>query len=166
VNQIDALLLVLLAPFALRGWWRGFCRESFGLLGVIGGALAAAAGYGPLADALVGRELLPPLAAVIAAVAAIFLGVSFVASLVGAAADRVVRAVLLGGVNRAVGLGLGVLKGAAALGFLLLVCERAALSPALAEQVGASRLGRPLIHLASRVLDVGRGLAATAGHGP
>ena len=166
MNQVDALLLVLLAPFAIRGWWRGFCRESFGLAGVIGGALVAAACYAPLAEALVARGLLPLLAAVPAAVAAIFLGVSLAASLAGAVADRVVRAILLGGANRLAGLVFGTLKGAAALGFLLLVCDRAAVSPALAAQIGASRFGRPLMHLASELLDAGRGLATATGQGP
>jgi uncharacterized membrane protein required for colicin V production len=119
-----------------------------------------------LAEALVTRGLLPPLAAVPAAIAAIFLGVSLAASLAGAVADRAVRAILLGGANRLTGLVFGTLKGAAALGFLLLVCDRAAVSPALAAQIGASRLGRPLMHLASGLLDVGRGLATATGQGP
>ena len=34
MNQLDALLLLLLTPFALRGYWRGFCREIFGLGGI------------------------------------------------------------------------------------------------------------------------------------
>src|SRR5262249_49779812 len=63
VNQVDALLLVLLTPFALRGFWRGFCRESFGLAGLLGGALAAAAGGSRLAAVLLGARLLPPVAA-------------------------------------------------------------------------------------------------------
>src|SRR4029077_18331188 len=29
LNQVDALLVVLLVAFALRGYWRGFCREGF-----------------------------------------------------------------------------------------------------------------------------------------
>jgi membrane protein required for colicin V production len=165
VNQVDALLLVLLTPFAVRGWWRGFCRETFGLAGVIGGALMAAAWYGPVTDALVARGL-PPIAAIPAAIAAVFLAVTLVASVAGAVADRAVRAIFLGGANRMAGLVFGTLKGAAALGFLLLFCDRAALSPALAAQIGASRLGHPLMHLASGLLDAGRGLATTPGQGP
>src|SRR5207249_2504835 len=49
VNQVDALLVVLLVPFALRGYVRGFCRESVGLVGLLAGGLAAAA-WGPAAD--------------------------------------------------------------------------------------------------------------------
>jgi membrane protein required for colicin V production len=164
VNQVDALLLVLLTPFALRGFWRGFCRESFGLAGLLGGALAAAAGSSRLAGVMLAAHLLPPIAALPVAFAAIFVGIGVVANLLGLVADRLVRAVLLGGVNRIAGVAFGTLKGAAALGFLLLVAERLA-SPAITEVITASRLGGPLMHVATGVLEAGRGLAAAAGHG-
>jgi membrane protein required for colicin V production len=156
VNQIDALLLILLVPFALRGFWRGFCRESLGLVGVVGGLLAAAAGASSLA-AVLGRELLPPLAALPVAFGAIFFGVSTGAAVVGLVADRLVRAVLLGGVNRIAGVGFGLLKGAAVLGALLLLAEHAA--PAgVAQLMATSTLGRPLMHLAAQLLETGRAL--------
>jgi len=165
VNQVDALLLVLLTPFALRGFWRGFCRESFGLAGLLGGALAAAAGGSRLAGVLVGARLLPEVAALPVAFAAIFIGVGVLANVLGLVADRLVRAVLLGGVNRAAGVAFGTLKGAAVLGFLLLVAERMAPSPAISEVIAASRLGGPLMRVATSVLQVGRDFAAaTHGH--
>jgi membrane protein required for colicin V production len=166
MNQVDVLVLVLLAPFAFRGYWRGFCRESFGLVGLLGGTLAAAAGGGALADVLVARGLLPPLAALPAAAVAIFLAVTSAAALLGLFADRVVRAVLLGGVNRLAGVVFGTLKGAAFLGFLLIVAERYVASPSLAQVIASSTLGRPLRQIATAVLEAGRSLAAaTAGGG-
>jgi membrane protein required for colicin V production len=163
VNQVDALLLVLLVPPALRGWWRGFCREGFGLAGVLGGALAAAAGAGPFAALLVAREALPPVVAFPAAAAAIFLAVAAAATLAGALVDRLARALLLGGANRAAGAGFGALKGAAVLGFALLLADRLAPSPALAHLIASSTLGPPLMQLASGVLEIGRDLAAAGG---
>src|SRR4029450_2019408 len=38
VSPLDALLLILIVSFALRGWWRGFCRETLALIGLVGGA--------------------------------------------------------------------------------------------------------------------------------
>src|SRR5207253_538671 len=54
MNQLDVLLLVLFLPFTFRGYFRGLCREIFGLAGAIAGVLAAGA-KGP---ALMGFTLL------------------------------------------------------------------------------------------------------------
>jgi membrane protein required for colicin V production len=162
VNQLDALLLVLLAPFALRGYWRGFCRESFGLAGTLGGLVAAAAGGSRVAAVLVARELLSPAAAGPAAFVAVFVVVVVAANLLGALADGLARALFLGGVNRAAGVIFGSAKGAAVLGVGLLAVERLVVSPALAELVAHSTLARPLARFAAGVLATGRDLAAAA----
>ena len=152
------LLLVLLTPFALRGYFRGFCRESLGLLGLIGGVLAAAAFGSLLSGALLGWRVPAPIAAP-AAFAAIFLGVTTLAMLVGMVADRLVRALLLGGVNRAAGAAFGSAKGATVLVFVLLLAHRLVPSPSFTEVLDGSRIGRPLMSIASTVLEAGRGLA-------
>src|SRR5437867_2011572 len=41
MNRIDLALLLVLGLAALRGWWRGFFRESFGILALVGGIMAA-----------------------------------------------------------------------------------------------------------------------------
>ena len=41
VNIVDAILLVLLSLFALRGYLKGFFREAFSLLGLFVGLMAA-----------------------------------------------------------------------------------------------------------------------------
>ena len=163
LNQVDALLAVLLVPFALRGYWRGFCREGFGLAGLLGGVLLAAAVGLSLADALVARHLLPMLAAAPAAYAALFLGTVVVAHLLGALTDRLVRVLPLGSLNRTAGALVGVLRGATFLGFGLLLVVRFAPSSSLSEVVAASTLGRPLTRLAAGVLQTGRGLLARPG---
>jgi membrane protein required for colicin V production len=155
VNQVDTLLLVLLIPFALRGYWRGFCRESLGLAGLIGGAAAAATFSPRLAASLVARHLLSPLPARPVAFAAIFVAVTLAANIAGLIADRLVRALLLGGVNRSAGALFGFAKGAALCGFLLLLLEHLVPSPALTEEIDHSRLGQPLVHFASTLLRAG-----------
>jgi len=152
VNHLDALLLVLLVPFALRGYWRGFCREGLGLVGLFVGAFAAA-GFGPtLAASLVASKVGPPYVALPVAYAAIFAVVWVLASVLGRIADRIARALFLGGVNRVGGALLGSAKGATVLGFALLLAARA---PGLADTIESSRLGRPLMQLAGSVLGSG-----------
>ena len=163
LNQVDALLAVLLVPFAVRGYWRGFCREGFGLAGLLGGVLLAAAVGLRLADALVARHLLPMLAAAPAAYAGLFLGTVVLAHLLGALADRLVRALPLGSLNRTAGVLVGVLRGGTFLGFGLLLIVRFAPSSSVSEVVAASTLGRPLTRLAAGVLQTGRGLLARPG---
>ena len=157
MNQVDVLLLVLLVPFALRGWGRGFCRESIALGGLIGGALLAGAGGPPLATALATRGM-SPLVARVAAPLSLFIAAAVTAHVLGALTDRLVRALLLGGVNRIAGLVFGTLKGAALVGFALLLAERVAPSAPLAGVVAGSRLATPLTRFAAGILEAGRGL--------
>jgi membrane protein required for colicin V production len=159
-SPLDALLLILLVPFTVRGWWRGFCRESFGLVGLVAGALVAAAAGPELARILLARRLLPPFAALPVAWSAIFLAAWIAAAVVGRLADRLARALLLGGVNRIAGAVFGSLKGAALLGFGLLLVEHVSPSPALTRVIAASRLGRPLEQVAVGVVRTGRELGA------
>jgi membrane protein required for colicin V production len=156
VNQVDALLLVLLIPFALRGWFRGFCREGFGLVGIVGGVLAAAAGGHELGAAFIAQGLEPEWAALPLAMLLLFGCVSVAAALVGRLAERVAQFLFLGGLNRIGGVVVGAAKGAAVLAFGLLVLERA--SPPTRPAIAASRVGRPLVQLATDVLDRARAL--------
>ena len=158
MSPLDAILLILLVPFALRGWWRGFCRETLALVGLFGGVLAAAAGGPELARALVEKRLLSPAAALPVAWVAIFVGAFVAADLVGRLADRLARTLLLGGVNRLAGAFFGSAKGAAFLGFALLLIERLLPSPALEQTIARSRLGRPLEQIADSVIATGREL--------
>ena len=163
MNPLDALLLILLVPFAFRGYFRGFCRESLGLVGVFGGVLAAAAAGPQLAQALLDEHALPAFAARPIAYTAIFLGSLLLAALVGRIADGLARALLLGGVNRVAGALFGCVKGAAVLGFALLFFEQVAPSSTLRNVIAASRLGRPLEQIAGTVLQKGRQLGGSGG---
>jgi len=166
VNQVDALLVVLLVPFALRGYVRGFCRESVGLVGLLAGGLAAAA-WGPaLGVELVARHLLRPVLADAIGCAVLFVAVNLATHLLGALADRAARALFLATVNRAAGAVFGLAKGAALLGFALLLAQRLVPSAALAEVIAASRLGRPLTELATGVVSVGRTLSPASPASP
>ncbi|HYR96350.1 MAG TPA: CvpA family protein [Candidatus Binatus sp.] len=163
MNPLDALLVILLVPFAFRGYFRGFCRETLGLVGIFGGVLAAAAAGPGFAQALVDQKALPAVAAWPVACAAIFVTVLVVAAIAGRIADGIARALLLGGVNRVAGALFGCAKGAAVLGFALLLSERLIASPSLTKVIAASRLGRPLEQIAGSVVQKGRQLGAGTG---
>jgi membrane protein required for colicin V production len=163
VNQLDAIVVVLLVPFGLRGLWRGLLREGCGLAGVIGGVFAGVV-WGPeVARLLEQRAILGGRGAHAVALVAIFAGVCLVAHLLGALLDRLARAILLGGLNRTAGLAFGLAKGAAVLGFALLVLQRLVPGGALAEVIETSTLGGPLTQFALGVVEVGRGLAGDLG---
>ncbi|MFN8544744.1 MAG: CvpA family protein [Candidatus Binatia bacterium] len=147
MNQVDVVLGVLLVPFALRGYWRGLLREGFALFGIVGGVVAAATSWSELATIFVEHKLLSPVLAGGAAVTAIFVAVYAACQLVGWAADRVAHLVFLGGVNRVAGLAFGLLKGAAVLGFILLLVLRLVGSEEFQETVTQSTLGAPLVRL-------------------
>jgi membrane protein required for colicin V production len=156
------MLFVGIVPFALRGYFRGFCREIFGLAGLVGGALGSTAGMPRLAAAMVARHLVSEVWAPPVAFVVLFVGIVMAANLLGRLAELLARAILLGWLNRAAGVAVGALKGAALLGFGLLAAEQLVVSPAFTERLAVSRLGRPLEALAKAVLETGRGLAVRA----
>jgi membrane protein required for colicin V production len=152
VNQVDALLLVLLLPFALRGYWRGLVRELFGLAGLLAGAAVAGAWSLPLAAVLVARDWVPVVVSRPVAFATLFITTVVAARLLGLVADRLVRALLLGGVNRVAGAAFGFAKGAAVAAFLLFLLQRLLPNRGVQELIAHSTLGRPLLRVAEVVL--------------
>jgi membrane protein required for colicin V production len=158
VNQVDLVLLALLAVCAIRGYWRGVFRESMGLVG-LGLGLAAAAAFWQPAAALLHRIVpLRPLAEQVVAAGLLFAGVNLLAHLLAMALDGVARVLFLGGVTRLAGAVVGVGKGAALLAVVLFLLRSYAPVPAVTEAIGASSLGEPLAQVAESVLRRGSAL--------
>jgi membrane protein required for colicin V production len=164
MNQVDALLLVLLIPFALRGWVRGVLREAFGVAGLVGGVLAAGAFGAVVASDLVARGMVAPGRAGFVGACAVFFAVVVASNLAGRVADRFARALLLGPLVRLAGAAFGVLKGAAVLGFVLLVVGSVARGSAIRSTLERSTLAPPLVGVAHALLDAGRALRGPAEH--
>jgi len=151
MTGLDLVLLAVLAAFGLRGFFRGFVRETTGLLALVG-ALAGTTLYaGRLAEELIARRFAEAELAFVAAGALTFLGIYLAITLVGWLVDRLARAIFLGPVVRATGIVFAVVKGAALLGFALIVGQQWAPTVLSSQRVEASRLAPPMLRLA-RVL--------------
>jgi membrane protein required for colicin V production len=153
---IDAAVAALLGLFALRGFWRGFFRESFGLAALVVGILAAvrwtAAGDAALQPYL---KLPAPLPAGVAFVA-IFTAVHTLINVIGVLLDWAAGAPTLRWVSGMAGAAFGAGKGAALLGLLLLFLHLFPIAGGGVDaQIMRSSLGRQLVAGASAFLRLG-----------
>ena len=151
MNRIDAVLAVVFVLFALRGFWRGFSREFFGFIGLIGGLAVAAATYTD-AVAYVPEAVLEPLRPIVAFVAVFFL-VDVAAALVGALLHRLFGVFFLSPVNRIAGALFGVVKAAALAAITLMLVRAYTPSPDIQSELATSRLAGPLLALAGGVKE-------------
>jgi membrane protein required for colicin V production len=155
MTTLDLVLVVVLAAFAVRGFFRGFVRETAGLAALLA-ALAGTALYaGPLSKEILSRGWAQAELALVAAGAITFVAIYLAVTLVGWLVDRMARALFLGPVVRATGVVFAIVKGAALLGFALIVGQQwapAVLSP---EQLSESRLAPPMLKLAKALIAEG-----------
>jgi membrane protein required for colicin V production len=151
VNRIDLVLAIVLALFALRGFWRGFSREFFGFIGLIGGLAVAAATYATAATRM--PASLPEQTRPIVAFAVVFGAIDLIANIVGALVHRLLGVIFLSPVNRLAGGVFGAVKGAALAAIGLLLVLAYAPSSAIEHELATSALARPLLAFAE---DVGR----------
>jgi uncharacterized membrane protein required for colicin V production len=137
---------------------RGVFRETMGLAGVVLGGVGAAAFWQP-GSAFLQRALsVRPLTGQILAAVLIFTAVNLIAHLAAIVGERAARLLFLGGVMRLAGAIVGLGKGAAILGFALLLLRSYAPLPGVTQAIGASSLGEPLTEVAESVLRLGTGL--------
>jgi len=145
VNRIDVVLAVLLALFALRGFQRGFSREIFALIGLVGGVAVAGALYADAALQL--PPEVPDIARPAVAFVGIFLGVALAAKLVGMVVHRVLGLVLLSPLDRLGGIVFGVAKGAAVVTLGVIVVRALTPANALERAAAGSVLLQPILEL-------------------
>ena len=146
MNRIDMVLAIVLTLFAIRGFWRGFSREFFGFVGLIGGMAVAAATYAAVAASI--PEAVPRSARAIVAFAVVFFAVNLAANLLGALVHHLLGLVFLSPVNRVAGAVLGTVKGAALMLIALLLARAYVPAPALIDALEHSRVARPLLAMA------------------
>ena len=159
MNGVDLALVGVLLVFALRGYWRGFFRESFGLLALLGG-LAAAMRFTPAGAAMVEPYVSVPVVRDGIAFVGIFVVTHAVVNVIGVLVDRLAGAGLVG---RLAGAAVGIGKGGTMLAFVLLFLHLSPLLTALDARIMGSRLAPPLIAVAGDVIRFGLSTAPTEG---
>jgi len=152
MKEVDVAVVILLALFAVRGFLRGFFRESFGLLAIVGGILAALQ-LTDLGAAFLSRYVELDLATRSAvAFVAIFVVVHTAINLFGLLLDRVADSLLFRSVSCTAGAAFGALKGAVFVGFVLLFLQLFPMVPVLNQQLEGSQVARPLATVAGTII--------------
>lgn len=119
MNWVDLIVIGVVALSALLALLRGFVREVLGIAAWIGAAIFAI-WAAPFVTARFLRWFGPDFGRA-AALAAMFLAALLVLSFISSMAGGVVRASMLGGVDRTLGVVFGLLRGAALVAFAYIV---------------------------------------------
>ena len=160
MTVVDAGLLLLLVLFALRGFWRGFLRETLGLAGLVLAAVLVMRWSEPAASMLAARAALSPLMARVLSAVGIALTVFLAVRILGALVVRLTSLIFLRPIDRVAGVGLGLAEGVALLGLGLAAVLRVAPTSDVSHWITASRLAPSLLHVADRIVEAARPIAA------
>ena len=156
MNALDFAVLGLVLLLAVRGYFRGFFRELFGLAAWVGAGLAAyllGPGYGPFVSQ---RFQLPIAIGEALAAIGLFVAVYLTCQVAGWILSRIARLLFLGPVDHAGGLVVGAAKAVAiAALFCMVVTSRRGL-PDFAERVRESPMLSALTEEGWGVFAMGR----------
>src|SRR5262245_10115527 len=119
MTALDAVLLLLLVLFSLRGFWRGFLREALGLAGLVLAGMLVVRWSEPIAGILASRAGMGMLLARVVSAVGLALLVFLAVRLLAIFVARITSVLFLRPIDRAVGAGLGLAEGTALLGLLL-----------------------------------------------
>jgi membrane protein required for colicin V production len=157
VNGVDLILVLVLALFGLRGFFRGLFREILSVAGLIAGFMLAVAFLQPVAAYAAGFWKMPPLILKGLIFVLIFFLVYFLFNLVGWLLHRSERLLFLKTVNRAGGVAMGLAKGAAIVALVIFFLSDAAWLPKTGqENLHGSYLVLPLSRFAERLVRIGK----------
>lgn len=155
MTTLDAVLLAGLGVFGLRGFFRGFVRETTSLIAVVAAIAGVVFCAGRLAEALIARGVAEAELALVGAGAATFLGIYIAVTLAGWGIDRLAHALFLGPVVRVLGIAFAIGKGAVVLGFALIVGQQWAPTVLSRQRVETSHLAPPMVKLARALIAEG-----------
>ncbi|WP_179400792.1 CvpA family protein [Burkholderia guangdongensis] len=112
LTAFDYAVLAVIALSALRGAWRGFVSEVFGLIGWIAAVIIASRYVGLVVPYIPANWPGGALTQWVVAFAALVIGVVFVAGVANALLSRLAQATGLGGIDRSLGMMFGLVRGA------------------------------------------------------
>lgn len=157
VNIVDLLLLVSLFLFGLRGYFKGFFRETLALAGLLVGFIAAVRYNQAVATIVEKHWEVSPLVLKGALFVAIFFLVYFLFNLVGWFLHRSEKVLFLRTLNRAGGIAMGFVKGAALMALVVFFLNSAAwIPPLVKEKFVTSVFVPPLSLFAEGIIQFGK----------
>ena len=141
MTWLDYAVLGVMLVSILWGVWRGLIREVISLAGWVIAFLAASLFAGPLAEVLP-QSISRPELRILAAYVGVFAAALIVSKLFGLLLSKVVRAIGLGGVDRALGALFGLARGGLVVVAFALVAGLTTLpgAPAWKESITGARL--------------------------
>lgn len=154
MNWIDITLLVILALFALRGFYRGLFREVFSVVGMVAGLWAALTYHEYVTNWLSEQWAGSPFLVKIASFVIVFFVVYFLCSVAGWLLHRSEQALFLKTFNRAGGVAIGFGKGVALVGLVLYFVHSAAWLPQpTRDKMAGAYLVKPLYQFGTSLID-------------
>ena len=157
MNWVDLILVVILALFGLRGYFRGLFREFFSLAGLLAGFILAVTFAGAVASYAGAMWNLSPLLLKGAAFVVIFFLVYFLLNIAGWLLHRSEKMLFLKTVNRTGGIAIGVGKGAAFAALAVFILSQTSWLPhSTRDNFDGSYLVTPLFRLAENIIRIGK----------
>ena len=105
---LDLVVVVFCAFLVAKGIWKGFVKEIAGIVAVIGGVAVSFLFHTqvqPYISAFVGEKYIQLVSYVV-----IFLGFYIIVMMLGKLLDKILRSIMLGGINRVLGALFGLIK--------------------------------------------------------
>ncbi len=157
MSILDLILFVILALFAVRGYFKGLFRETFSLLGLFIGFLAAVQYDEPVSALAQSYWSVSPFILKIVVFIVLFLVVYFAFNLVGGFIHRSAKMLFLTWFNRFGGILLGTGKGAAVLALILFILGSSSFLPKqMKQRVDDSYFAPSLYRLGQGLVEIGR----------
>ena len=157
MSILDLILFFLLALFAVRGYFKGLFRETFSLLGLFIGFLAAVRYDEPVSALVQSYWSVSPIILKVVVFIVLFFVVYFAFNLVGGFIHRSAKMLFLTGFNRFGGILLGTGKGAAVLALILFLLGSSSFLPKqMRQNVDDSYLAPSLYRLGQGLVEIGR----------
>ena len=157
MNIVDAILLVLLALFALRGYFKGFFREAFSLLGLFVGFMVAVRYEQPVAVQWAESWKFSFIFLRAITFMALFFLTYFSLNLIGWLLHRTASLPFLQGINRIGGIVIGAAKGAAIMALaIFFLTSTPVVSGKAKENIGRSYLVPAFNQLAEELVRLSK----------
>ena len=105
---LDLVVVVFCAFLVAKGMWKGFVKEIAGIVAVIGGVAVSFLFHAHVQlyiSAFVGEKYIQLVSYVV-----IFLGFYLIVMMLGKLLDKILRSIMLGGINRVLGALFGLIK--------------------------------------------------------